>query len=106
EFSSYPAPGWPLLRRRSLPLDYIDQFPGVLFELELQFAFVINDELCCWIENTLTLAFVLIVEPDFACRKIKALRLRRRIALAEGDPAVGHKADGATSRAQNLPNEA
>ena len=61
--------------RSALPVDDIDQFPGILIELELNLALFVHGQLTQGIKNAGALALVLIVEIKFASSEVEGLRL-------------------------------
>src|SRR6185437_7364186 len=90
----------------SLPLDDVNQLPRILVQLELQFAFLVDDELRGREKSTATLAFVFRIELDFTGGQIEILRLSILIGFAERDPAICKKTNGSAGRGHNFSNEA
>src|SRR5277367_1517286 len=75
----------------SLPIDQIRQSPGVLIEVQLQFAFFVDDQLRRGIELPRAFALVLIVEFEYAGSQIEGHRLTVRPGLAHANLAIGRK---------------
>src|SRR6516164_4061561 len=67
----------------ALPIDDIDQFPGILIELELNLPFFVHCELTQGIKNTGALALVLIVEIKFTGSEVEGLRFCIPVNFAE-----------------------
>src|SRR5271165_2432796 len=49
-----------------VPVDDVDEFPGIFVELEFELAFFVDDQLGSGIENAGALTFVLIIEIELA----------------------------------------
>ena len=78
-----------LILRSTLPVDDIAEPPRVLVQIELQIAVFVDQQLGGRIQDAGALALVLVIEIYLASRQVKALGLRIRVGLTEGDLAVG-----------------
>src|SRR4029077_1057935 len=88
----------------ALPVDDIDQFPGILIELELNLPFFVHCQLTERIKNAGALTLVLIIEIEFTSSEVEGLRLCIPVNFAEPQKAIGDPADFAASRSGNHMN--
>src|SRR4029077_617223 len=77
----------------AFPVDDIDQFPGILIELELNLALFVQGQLASGIENAGALALVGVVDVEFTGGEVKGLRLCVGVDFAEAKQAIGNPAD-------------
>ena len=83
--------GWTaalVLARYSLPIDKVNQFPGILIQIPLQLTLLIEDKLSRRIKYTRTLALVLVVDLNDARCEVEGLRLGIKECFPESDLAV------------------
>jgi hypothetical protein len=90
---------------RSLPVENIHQFPGILIEVNLQLPLLIDHELCGRIQDTRALVFVLVIQVDFTGRQVEGLRLGIGPNFAEAKLPIGNKADFSSGRSLNQTDE-
>src|SRR5664279_2429340 len=83
---------------RALPVDEVAQAPGILVQLNLQFAVFVDGELAGGIQNASALALVLVIQLKFAGGQVETLRLRVRIGFTEGDLAIGDETNRTARR--------
>jgi hypothetical protein len=57
--------------RRTFPIDYVNQFPGILVQLDLQLPVLVNSQLCQGIQHATALASVLFVYVKFTGRQVE-----------------------------------
>src|ERR1700704_1879308 len=90
---THPTVSTFLLQRAGLvPIDNVDELPGIFVELELELSFFVNDQLSCRVENPAALIFVGIVNFNLACGQIVRSGLSVVVSFTESDQAVGNKA--------------
>src|SRR5208283_3972647 len=71
-----------------VPVDDIDQLPGVLSELKFELSILIDDQLAGRVENALALFIVGIVQVDFPGRQVVGGAWGVFIGFTEPDPAA------------------
>src|SRR6266481_5763501 len=78
---------WRFLRlvhtRRSFPIEYVHEFPGILSEVKLQLALLIDNQLSCGIYHPRALVLVSFVQLELAGCQVERLRLAIHKSLAE-----------------------
>ncbi len=95
-----------LLQLSSLvPIDDVDELPGIFVELEFELPLFVNDQLGGWVENTATLLVVSIINFDLAGGQIVGDALGLAIHFTESKQTVGDEANLATCRSRNQANE-
>jgi hypothetical protein len=90
---------------RTLPVNDVDEFPGILIELELELALLVDGELASGIQDAGALALVGIVDVELAGGEVEGLRLRVGIDFAEAELAIGDPANLASSWSGNHADE-
>src|SRR5260370_39656094 len=73
----------------ALPINDVNEFPGVLVELNLQLSFFVGSELCGGVKDATTLALFLVVDVEFAACEVEGLRLGVRVHFTEAELAIG-----------------
>src|SRR4029077_12531276 len=89
----------------AFPVDDIDQFPGILIELELNLALFVQGQLASGIENAGALALVGVVDVEFTGGEVKGLRLCVGVDFSEAKQAIGNPADFAAGGSGNHADE-
>ena len=84
----------------------LTNFQAFWFSSNLQFAFLVDDELCGREKSTATLALVFVIQVDFTGRQIETLRLGIPMGFTESNLAVRKKTDGSAGRGHNFSNKA
>src|ERR1700758_1904274 len=79
-----------------IPVYDAHEFPGVLVKLELELAFLIDDQLSGRVEKARALFLVGVVQVEFACGQIISGGIRTSIDFAKSDSSVGGKANFTT----------
>src|SRR5689334_10863615 len=96
----------PLLQSASfVPIDDVDELPGIFVELEFELPLFVDDQLCCGKENTSALILVGIVDVDFTCSQVVSGGLGVVIRFTESQRAVGDKANLAARWRRNQTDE-
>src|SRR3954452_4156566 len=88
----------------SCPIENVRESPGILIEVQLQLAFLIENQLRCRKQLSGALALVLRVEFEHASGEIEGLRLGIEVGFTEANLTVGNKDDLATCRSWSHPN--
>jgi len=77
----------------SVPIDDVDQLPGILAELKLKLALFVDDQLGSRVKHSAALLLILIVQIKFPSGQIEGFALSVVIGFTESDPAVGSEPD-------------
>jgi len=77
----------------AFPIDDVNEFPGILIELELNLALFVHGQLASGIEDAGALALVGVVDVEFTGGEVKGLRLCVGVDFAEAKQAIGNPAD-------------
>ena len=91
--------------RRTSPVDDIAQPPGILVQLDLELAILVDGELAGWIQNSVALTLILVIQLELARRKVESLRLCVEVRLTKSDFAVGDETDRSTGRGLDQSDE-
>src|SRR5271157_4616160 len=96
----------PLVFCSALPVDEVAEPPGVLVQLDLQLAVLVDGELGGRIQDACAFALVLVVQLEFSSRQVEGLGLAVGVCFAEGDLAVSDEANCAPGRRGDHADEA
>src|ERR1700686_4353845 len=78
---------------RSLPIENVNQIPGVPNEIHLQLSLLIDHELGCRVQHARALALVRIIQVEFASRQVVVGRSGVPVHLPEPEGPVSDKAN-------------
>src|SRR5215469_3765659 len=90
----------------AFPVDDINEIPGILTQLELELAFLVDDELRGRVEEASAFVFFLIIEIEFPSGQIEGLALRIKKGLTKANLTIGNKADFATGGSRDHADKA
>src|SRR5258708_31876812 len=93
-----------LLGTSTVPIDDVDQLPGILAELELKLTLFVDDQLGSRVKHAAALLLIFIVQINFASGQIEGFALGVVVGFTESDPAVGGEPDLATGWCGNQGN--
>src|ERR1700730_11826056 len=82
-----------LVGASTVPIEDVDQLPGILAELELELPLFVDDQLGSRVENAAALLLVRVVQVKFASGQIEGLALGVVVGFTESDPTVGSEPD-------------
>src|SRR5436305_2732530 len=82
----------------SCPIENVRESPGILIEVQLQLAFLIENQLRCRKQLSGALAPVLRVEFEHASGQAEGLRLRVGVGFAKTNLTIGDEYDLAPGR--------
>lgn len=89
---------------RFVPVNDVDEFPGILVQPKLELPLVVDDQLGRRIQNAPALVLVLIVQVEFAARQVVRDGLGVRIGFTEANLTVGDKANLPPRGGRKQPN--
>src|SRR5437899_1880885 len=88
----------------TVPIDDVDQLPGILAELELKLTLFVDDQLGSGVKDSAALLLVRVVQIKFASGQIEGFALSVVVGFTESDPAVGGEPDPAAGWRRNQGN--
>src|SRR5260370_40635722 len=87
-----------------MPIEDVDQLPGILAELELKLTLFVDDQLGSRVQNAAALVLIRVVQIKFTSGQIEGFALGVVVGFTESDPAVGGEPDPAASWRGNQGN--
>ena len=93
-----------VLGASTVPIDDVDQLPGILAEFKLKLALFVDDELGSRVQYAAALVLIRVVQIKFASGQIEGFALGVVVGFTESDPAVGGEPDFAAGWRRNQGN--
>ena len=89
----------------AFPIDDVNEFPGILIELELNLSLFVHGELTSGIKNASALVLVRVVEIEFAGGQVEGLGLGVGVDFTKAQQAIGDETNVASSGSRNHANK-